>query len=91
MLAGEESSPVVKVEAAKEKLLIVKAKSSLELIRASYHLGNRHVELEIHTNELLLLEDQVLAKMLTSRGLFIESSFKEFFPEPGAYSHHLSH
>ena len=50
-------------------LLQVQATSALELLQAAYHLGNRHVALELHERELLLLEDSVLQQMLESRGL----------------------
>ena len=60
--------------------------SILELIKATYHLGNRHVDLEIHSQKLFLLEDSVLEKMLKSRGLLVQKIQKPFFPEIGAYS-----
>ena len=50
----------------------MQAKSQLELIKAAYHLGNRHVDLEIHSQKLFLLEDSVLEKMLKSRGLLVQ-------------------
>lgn len=86
LLIGEATTPQVLVKAAIEDLLLVRAESILELIQASYHLGNRHVDLELHSKELYLLEDPVLAEMLRGRGLSVTKEKKTFFPEFGAYS-----
>ena len=74
----EGSSTQVFVRAALENLLVVRANSMLELTKASYHLGNRHVDLELHSKELFLLEDPVLAKMLKGRGLIVRKLKKAF-------------
>ena len=79
------------VKAANEDLLLVTAKSVLELTKAAYHLGNRHVDLELNSKELLFLEDPVLAEMLMSRGLSVKQIRKPFFPEMGAYSNIAIH
>ena len=81
----------VEVIAAPERLLRVRAASSLELLQAAYHLGNRHVPLELHEQELFLLEDSVLAVMLTSRGLQLSACDRSFVPEGGAYGGVHSH
>jgi urease accessory protein len=58
-------------------------------VRAAYHLGNRHVALEIRPGELRLLEDAVLAALLERLGLPLERRREPFLPEAGAYdSHH---
>ena len=56
-------------------------------MQASYHLGNRHVDLEVQETNLFLESDPVLKKMLLERGLFVKSIRKAFFPEGGAYAH----
>ncbi len=86
ILIGTNEFPVVKVEAAIEELIQVEAISSLELAKASYHLGNRHVELELQDQKLFLLKDPVLESMLTKRGLNLKVVKRPFHPEPGAYS-----
>ena len=91
LLAGEESSPQVLVKAAEEDLCKIQATSILELIKAAYHLGNRHVDLELHIKELFLVEDPVLITMLEKRGLKIEKLKRPFFPEMGAYDTTHSH
>ena len=81
----------VEVIAVPERLLRVRAASPLELLQAAYHLGNRHVPLELHEQELLLLEDSVLAVMLTSRGLQVTACERPFVPDGGAYGGVDSH
>jgi urease accessory protein len=76
----------VLVEAAPEPLLLVRAADALELLRAAYHLGNRHVALEVRQGELRLLEDPVLADLLERRGLVLERRREPFLPEGGAYA-----
>ena len=75
----------VAVVAAVEPLMRVQATSALELLQAAYHLGNRHVALELHERELLLLDDSVLQQMLESRGLMVSHCERPFLPEGGAY------
>jgi len=81
----------VEVVAAAESLLRVQASSTLELLQAAYHLGNRHVALELHHDELLLQEDSVLEGMLRSRGLAVSVCQRPFLPEGGAYGGGHSH
>ena len=83
----------VSVVAAPEPLLRVQATTALELLQAAYHLGNRHVPLELHPEELWLLKDSVLEAMLRSRGLKVSSCERPFVPEGGAYGggHHHAH
>jgi urease accessory protein len=85
-LAGEAADLLVRVEAAPEPLLLVRAAEPLQLLQAAYHLGNRHVALEIRPMELRLLWDPVLAYLLEHRGLQLERREEPFLPEPGAYA-----
>ena len=78
----------VLVTAAPEELLRVEAATPLALLEAAYHLGNRHVALEVHEDELLLLDDSVLAAMLNGRGLKLTRCCGPFMPEGGAYLAH---
>jgi urease accessory protein len=91
LLAPAEGEQLVQVEAAPEELLRVRAHGPLALLQAAYHLGNRHVAMEIHTNELRLLRDSVLAQLLEHRGLAVEAMVAPFYPESGAYGHSHSH
>ena len=81
----------VEVIAASEPLLRVSAVTLLELLQAAYHLGNRHVALELHEQELFLPDDAVLASMLRSRGLKVSCCNRAFLPEGGAYGGGHSH
>ncbi len=85
-LGGDDGPALVRVEAAAESLLLVSAADPLELLRAAYHLGNRHVALEVTASELRLLDDPVLADLLRHRGLRLEQRLAPFLPEGGAYA-----
>ncbi|MEB3264128.1 MAG: urease accessory protein UreE [Synechococcus sp.] len=81
----------VEVEAAPEPLLVVRSADPLALLQAAYHLGNRHVALEIRPGELRLLHDPVLAHLLSYRALEVDTALAPFQPESGAYSHGAGH
>jgi urease accessory protein len=78
------------VEPAAEALLVVRADKPLALLQAAYHLGNRHVALELHPDHLRLLADPVLEQLLLQRGLEVRRTQEPFQPEMGAYGsvHH---
>lgn len=90
-LLGEAGDPPVRVEAAPESLLLVRAAEPLALLQAAYHLGNRHVALELRATELRLLDDPVLADLLGRRGLLVDRLQEPFQPEAGAYGSAHSH
>ena len=90
LLRGIHDSPQILVKAAKEDLLQVKGISKLDLLKAVYHLGNRHVELELHENELYLNYDVILKEMLLQRDLLVSRVKKSFLPEGGAYIHNYA-
>ena len=89
LLESEEGS-IVQVVSAPEEVSVVKSEDFHLLMRAAYHLGNRHVPLQLLPNELRYQHDHVLDQMLI--GLGINPSFEElpFEPEPGAYGEHGS-
>jgi len=76
---------VVKVQAANEKLSEARCTDPLLFARACYHLGNRHMPLQIESNRILYLHDHVLDDMLQGLGLTVEQISAPFAPEPGAY------
>lgn len=92
-LADRQGRARVRVEAAAEELLVACSDDPLTLLRAAYHLGNRHVALEVHPGELRLLADPVLAALLRGLGLHLEPRIAPFQPERGAYGggHHHDH
>jgi urease accessory protein len=83
-----EVGVAVEVVAAEEDVLEIRSHDSLALLQAAYHLGNRHVAMEIHADRLLLLHDSVLADLLERRGLELRCLRAPFCPEAGAYAGH---
>jgi urease accessory protein len=82
---------VVLVQAALEGLSIVTAEDPLELARAAYHLGNRHVAVQIEGLRLAFLHDHVLDDMLRELGFRVAFAAERFEPESGAYGHGHAH
>jgi urease accessory protein len=76
---------LVRVVAAPEAVLVVRAKDALTLTRAAYHLGNRHTPVEVGTDYLKLEYDPVLADMLKRIGASVDQVSMPFQPESGAY------
>ena len=87
-LASSDAAALVQVSAAPEPVMRVRAAEPLALLQAAYHLGNRHVAMELRADQLLLLQDSVLADLLRQRGLAVECLLAPFCPEAGAYPGH---
>ena len=87
ILIDENHSIYMKIIAKPEPVLTAYAEIPL-LLRAAYHLGNRHVPVEITPTYLRLSPDSVLHTMLTQLGLEIQEEFVPFQPELGAYGNH---
>ena len=89
-----EDGALITVLAAPQPVLVVRActehGSPFDLLRAAYHLGNRHVALELGADRLLLEPDHVLADMLRAMHLEVEETQAAFEPEAGAYAAHES-
>jgi urease accessory protein len=85
-----EDGSLVRVLAAAQPVLRVSAcaehGSPLDLMRAAYHLGNRHVQLEIRADHLQFEPDPVLADMLRAMHLTVGQERAPFEPEAGAYA-----
>jgi urease accessory protein len=82
---------VIEVDAAPENVSTVHTADALMLARAAYHLGNRHVALQIGSGWLRYQHDHVLDDMLRGFGLEVVIEELPFEPEGGAYvaaSHH---
>lgn len=90
-LLGSTNGDVIRVNAADEKLSRVHSDDQHLLARACYHLGNRHVALQINPTSLCYLHDHVLDDMVSLLGLEIETVDGPFEPEPGAYGGGHSH
>jgi len=87
LLADEDGTHVC-VIAATEQTSIAFSGDELLLTRAAYHLGNRHVPLELGDGWLRYLHDHVLDAMLIGMGLHVRAEYAAFEPEAGAYEHH---
>jgi len=74
----------VEIVAAPEKLLHIE---STELARVAYHLGNRHVPLQVGQGFLRIAEDHVLEEMARKLGARVSRVEAPFEPEAGAYGH----
>lgn len=85
VLVAEDGSLVV-AQAAPQPVLEVRASNPFDLLRAAYHLGNRHVQLELQPEVLKLEPDHVLAQMLRQMGLQVAEAQAAFEPEAGAYA-----
>ncbi len=90
VLVAEDGS-LVSVVARPQPVMTVRAArtaqgSPLALLRAAYHLGNRHVALEVHADRLQLEPDHVLADMLRQMHLEVVEQLASFEPEGGAYA-----
>jgi urease accessory protein len=82
---------VIEVRASLESVSIVHEPNSHLLSRACYHLGNRHVPLQIRDGSLCYLHDHVLDDMVRSLGLVVEHQEASFEPESGAYQNDGNH
>jgi urease accessory protein len=79
------------VEAASQPVARITADSTLALLRATYHLANRHVPAQLAADAVLIERDPVLEAMLRSLGVHVEHLEAPFDPEGGAYEGHHHH
>ena len=90
-----EDGSVIRIEAADESVSTVHHDDLLMIAKASYHLGNRHVPLQIGHGWLRYQHDHVLDDMVRGLGLNVMHEIAPFEPEGGAYGgghgHHHEH
>jgi urease accessory protein len=79
---------VIEVVASAENVSVVASNDPLQLARAAYHLGNRHVSVQIGQGWLRYLHDYVLDDMVRGLGLPVSQEALPFEPEAGAYAGH---
>ena len=84
MLVADDGG-FVRVVAAAEDVLVVRAPSVRLLTRAAYHLGNRHTPVEVGADYLKLEADPVLEDMLKRLSVLVAHESQPFQPETGAY------
>ena len=89
VLVAEDGS-LIRVIAAPQPVLVIthctEHGTPFDLTRAAYHLGNRHVPIELKPDHLKIEPDHVLAGMLGSMHLIVKKELASFEPEGGAYS-----
>ena len=89
VLVAQDGSLVI-VKAAAQSVLVVthctEHGAPFDLLRAAYHLGNRHVQLELKADHLKFEPDHVLADLLRQMHLIVTPAHAAFEPEAGAYA-----
>ena len=89
-----EDGSLVRVIAAPQPVLRIthcaQHGTPFDLMRAAYHLGNRHVPIELHPDHLQIEPDHVLADMLRAMHLIVNAMQAAFEPEGGAYGGHVT-
>ena len=86
-----EDGREVEIVSAEESLLEAVSGDPLLIAKAAYHLGNRHVAVQLMPDRLRFLADHVLAEMVAGLGLKVNAVIAPFEPEGGAYGHHHAH
>ena len=89
VLVAEDGSLVRVLAAAQPVLRVTHCRehgTPFDLLRAAYHLGNRHVQLELKPDHLKLESDHVLAELLGQMHLIVGEVTEAFEPESGAYA-----
>ena len=90
-LWDETTGEVVTIRAAAESLSVARTEDPHLLARAAYHLGNRHVPLQIAPGRLAYQHDHVLDRMVRDLGLVVTVEETPFEPEAGGYKHEGNH
>ncbi len=92
-----DTGAVVRVHASPEPLLELTAADAAELTRLAWHLGNRHLPVQVLHGALRIRDDHVIAGMVEALGGTVQRIAAPFDPEPGAYAggggqaHHHHH
>ncbi|MBI1175702.1 MAG: urease accessory protein UreE [Sideroxydans sp.] len=90
-LLAANDGRIVEVVAAPEMVMEVCSDNALTLARAAYHLGNRHVAVQLQPGRLRFARDHVLSEMVRGLGLDVVETSAAFEPESGAYGGHGGH
>lgn len=94
ILVAEDGS-MVRVLAAPQAVQLVRPDphhgSPFDLVRAAWHLGSRHVAIELQADHLKIEADHVVAQLLRGMHLAVEDAFAAFEPEGSAHDAHAGH
>jgi len=83
-----EDGRIIEVIAALEPVSLARSDDSLSLMRACYHLGNRHIPLQIDECSVRYRYDPIFDEMVKAMGLTVAQEQTPFEPESGAYNGH---
>jgi urease accessory protein len=86
-----EDGSIVRVARKREPLVEITAENPQQLARLAWHVGNRHVDVELIGERLRLRRDRVLEDMLRGLGAQLSPVEAPFEPEPGAYGQEHRH
>lgn len=86
-----EDGLVIQIRAGDEAVSTIACDDPLTMAKACYHLGNRHVPLQISKGYLRYQQDHVLDDMVEKMGLSVKHEMAPFEPESGAYHEHAGH
>jgi urease accessory protein len=86
-----EDGRAIRVVAKQERVLDIACKDPEALVRTAYHLGNRHVPVQVGAGWLRIADDHVLRQMVERLGASVVASEAPFEPEAGAYALAHSH
>jgi len=81
-----EDGALVRVAAQMESLLNIHTQDATSLLRIVWHLGNRHLPVEISAQHLRTTTDHVIAQLVQRLGGHVEAVRAVFTPEAGAYA-----
>ena len=87
-LIATDENYIVQIHAAAESVSSITSDNTHLLSRACYHLGNRHIPLQIEQDMIRYQHDHVLDHLMTSMGLHVTHGTEPFEPESGAYHTH---
>lgn len=90
-LIGTDDGVIVEIKAAPEAVSTIQTKDALLLSRLCYHLGNRHVPVQISPDSVSYQHDHVLDEMVRGLGAEPTIAMAPFEPEAGAYDSHTHH
>ena len=86
-----DDGAIVRVDGRPESLIEVAAANAQELARLAWHIGNRHIDVQIAGDRLRIRRDHVIEDMLRGLGARLIPVEAPFDPETGAYGHHHDH
>lgn len=85
IFSDNEEKEFIKIILAKEDLSVAFCKNNLLLMKACYHLGNRHILMQIKNQKLIYHQNKIIDNMIVNLGLDIDHIKAPFEPENGAY------